>query len=101
MLFWLALAGPAAKAIAGSFRHARLVALGFLMAVLGASLLSAQASIEWHRQRVAAMDVIAAQALAGRVPDHLELIYPDPTAVLARLEFLRQHRLSIFSGGHD
>jgi hypothetical protein len=101
MLFWFALAGPATKAIADSFRHARLVALGFLMLVLGASLLSAQASIEWHRQRVAAMDVIAAQALAGRVPDHLELIYPDPTAVLARLEFLRQHRLSIFSGGHD
>ena len=33
------------------------------------------------------MDMIAAQALAGRVPDHLELIYPDPAAVLARLEF--------------
>jgi hypothetical protein len=101
MLFWFALAGPAAKAIAGSFRHARLVALGFLMLVLGASLLSAQASIEWHRQWVAAMDVIAAHALAGRVPGHLELIYPDPTAVLARLEVLRQQRLSIFSGGHD
>jgi hypothetical protein len=99
--FWFALTASAANTFANSFRDAKLVALAFLILVLVASLISAQSPIEWHRQRVAAMDMIAAQALAGRTPDHLELIYPVPTVVLPRLEFLRQHRLSIFSAGHD
>ncbi len=99
--FWFALAASAANIFAGSFRDARVVAAGFLLLVLAASQVSALDAIRVEKQRVAAMDMIAAQALAGRTPDHLELIYPVPTVVLPRLEFLRQHRLSIFSAGHD
>ena len=99
--FWFALAGSAANSIASSFRNARPVALCFLLLVLAASLVSAQVPVEKQQRQVAAMDMIAAQALAGHRPDHLELLYPDPTAVLPRLEFLRQHGLSIFSEGHN
>jgi hypothetical protein len=34
---------------------------------------------------------------SGGVPENLKSIYPNPASVLSWVEFLRQHRLSIFA----
>jgi hypothetical protein len=71
---------------------------------MAAILLVALGYAAWYRlgvttkARTAAVDVATADLRAGRFdPARLGVLHPHPEEIRGKVEFLRQHRLSIFA----
>jgi hypothetical protein len=61
------------------------------------SSLSGKGPLSSGRQRARLLEDMTIRLQSGGVPENLTSIYPNPANVLSWLEFLRQHRMSIFA----
>jgi hypothetical protein len=97
LLFWLALLAAAVRMWAARSRpNPAIVCAGLVMLVL--SSLSGKGPLSSSRERARLLEDLTIRLQSGGVPENLKSIYPNPANVLSWLEFLRQHRMSIFAG---
>ena len=61
------------------------------------SSLSGKGPLGSGRERARLLEDMTIRLQSGGVPENLRSIYPNPANVVSWLEFLRQHRLSIFA----
>jgi hypothetical protein len=96
LLFWLALLGAADRMWAARWRPNPVIVCAGLT-ILVASSLSGKGPLSSGRERARLLTDMTLQLQSGGVPENLNSIYPNPANVLSWLEFLRQHRMSIFA----
>ena len=95
LLFWLALLAAADRMWAAQSRpNSAIVCAGAVILVL--SSLSGKGPLSSGRERARLLEDMTIRQ-SGGVPENLKSIYPNPANVLSWLEFLRQHRMSIFA----
>lgn len=96
LLFWLALLAAADRMWAAQSRpNSAIVCAGAVILVL--SSLSGKGPLSSGRERARLLEDMTIRLQSGGVPENLKSIYPNPANVLSWLEFLRQHRMSIFA----
>jgi hypothetical protein len=96
LLFWLAVLAAADRMWDARLRpHPAIVCAGAVMLVL--SSLSGKGSLSSGRDRARLLEGMTIRLQSGGVPENLGAIYPNPANVMSWLEFLKQHRMSIFA----
>jgi hypothetical protein len=99
VLFWVPLAGAAyrlADAAGRSVAKIATVAVAAWLLVL--SYRSGRYFVDYARQSAAVIDAVTPELRAGRIlPENLIRVHPRGEAIRPRVEFLRDHKLSIFA----
>jgi hypothetical protein len=98
LLFWLPLLAAGYRMTLRE-RWSRPAAFAAAIVVMALSFASGLKPLAASALRADLLRAMTAQLRAGLVPARLDLIYPDAASVLARLELMRQLRLSIFASG--
>jgi hypothetical protein len=98
LLFWLSLIAAAYRTMLNK-RWAKPAALAAAVFLMASSFASGLKPLTESRQRADLLAGMTAQLRSGITPMRLDLIYPDAATARARLELMRQQKLSIFAAG--